>query len=428
MQPDWLTCGGSVLTRHEHIQEVFKDSDKHLKAVNHNSGYLMGELLGQCVGLISQNEWKRVRAVCEGPFIRSSTPGYVGIVNQRTHRHFEELRGKSELFAQFTLDPAQELKMLPFWIIAEILYGELTAEMHATLQLLAPLREELFQKVIQGGLARFHWSKYLPTAANCQMREFQAQWSAFNLHARDRAIERGIDAPVIEMYEALANKRLSMPQLLQTLDELLFANLDVTVGAMSWNLVYLASHMDVRDRLRNEIASKRQASEKDPTVFDAYLTSSHSFLSACISESARLRPLAAFSVPQAAPTGRVVGGYFFPPGTNFIVDSYALNQRNPFWGPDATVYRPARFLEHDSIQVRYNFWRFGFGPRQCLGKSLADLVIRAVLVHLVEGYELSLPKPGTAAWEHDPNTWIHTPQMQLRCERRTATAVDPGLV
>lgn len=418
MQPNRLTCGGSVLTRYEHIQEVFKDSDKHLKAVDNNSGYLLSQLLGQCVGLISHDEWKRVRAVCEGPFIRSSAIGYVEIVNRQTHRHFKELQGKSELFAQFILDPTQELKMLPFWIIAEILYGDLTAEMQATLRLLAPLREELFQNVIRGGLTRFHWSKYLPTVANSQIREFQAQWSAFNLHARDRAIEKGIDAPIVQMYEALASKRLSMTQLLHTLDELLFVNLDVTVGAISWNLIFLAAHADVYDRLRNEIAAKRQASEKNPSVFDAYLMSSQSFLSACISESARLRPLAAFSVPQAAPTGRVVGGYFFPAGTNFIVDSYALNQRNPFWGADATIYRPARFLEQDSIQARYNFWRFGFGPRQCLGKSVADLIIRALLVHLAEGYDLSLLKTG-AAWEHDPETWIHLPQMQLRCEPRT---------
>ena len=79
---------------------------------------------------------------------------------------FQELRVKTELFARFILDPAQELKMLPFWIIAEILYGELSDEMQATLRFLAPLREELFQHVIRGGLARFHWSKYLPTTAN----------------------------------------------------------------------------------------------------------------------------------------------------------------------------------------------------------------------------------------------------------------------
>lgn len=409
--------GGSVLTRQEHIQAVFKDSDRHFKAVNNNSGYLLSQILGQCVGLISKDEWKRVRAVCERPFIRSATIKYIGIANQRTNRHFQGLRVGSNLLSQSLIDPAQDLKMLPFWIVADILYGELSTEMEAQLRNLAPLREDLFRHVIRGGLARFHWSKYLPTAANRKLLDFQAQWSAFNLRARDRAIQQGINAPIVQMYEAVTGKILSPEQLLHTLDEMLYANLDVTLGGISWNLVFLAAHADVYDRLRREVMENRQASEKDPTIFDEYLLSSTSFLAACISESSRLRPLAAFSVPQAAPTGRVVGGYFFPAGTNFIVDSYALNQHNPYWGEDATVYRPARFLEHSPVQARYNFWRFGFGPRQCMGKYVADLIIRVLLVHLAERYELGLVKTGKE-WEHDPDTWINHPQMQLRCEPR----------
>ena len=107
------------------------------------------------------------------------------------------------------------------------------------------------------------------------MGEFQAQWSAFNIHAWDRTIERGIDAPIVQMYEAIAGKKLSMTELLHNLDELLFANLDVTVGAISRNLIFLAAHADVYERLRQEIAAKRQASEKNPSAFEEYLVSPH---------------------------------------------------------------------------------------------------------------------------------------------------------
>lgn len=133
------------------------------------------------------------------------------------------------------------------------------------------------------------------------------------------------------------------------------------------------------------------------------------------------------SVPQAIPSSRVVGGYVFPAGTNFIIDAYALNVRNPFWGEDRQCYRPDRFLElaksKSSTETRYNYWRFGFGPRQCMGKYLADLAMRELLVQLMEGFELRLmekeAEEESSAWERNPAVWIDHPDMQIVWGKRT---------
>lgn len=406
----------SVVTRPEHIQAVFRDSDKHHKAVNNNSGYLMSQVLGQCVGLISGDRWRSVRAVAEKPFSRSASTGYVALVEQRTQRWFNELWTHNRL-AQGLIDPAEDLKLLPFLVVAEIIYGELSPEMEGLLRELAPVREGLFKYVIRGGLTRFWWSKYLPTEANRALDDFRSRWIAFNQMARQRAVSLGISAPIVRMFEAAENGIVSHEQMYQTLDEMLYANLDVTLGGISWNLVFLAAHKEEQARLRGEVEEQKNAANMQNCTLEPYLLSSSSFLAACISESARLRPLAAFSVPQSVPTARTVGGYQFPAGTNFIVDSHALNIRNPYWGPDKAVYRPARFLERKATEARYNYWRFGFGPRQCMGKYVANLIIRSLLVHLVDNYDLSLLKTGEE-WNRDPETWINHPQMQLKCESR----------
>jgi cytochrome P450 len=405
----------SVLTRPEHIQVVFKDSNKHFKAVDNNSGYLLSQILGQCVGLISQDEWRSVRAVAEKPFLRSTSTGYVSIIERRIQRHFDELWATKRL-SEGLIDPADDLKLLPFWVVAEIVYGELSLEMEAQLRKLAPEREALFKHVIRGGLSRFHWSKYLPTEANRALSDFRSKWSAFNQHARDRAVSLGTNAPIVQMFEAVESGIISQEQLYHTLDEMLYANLDVTLGGISWNLVFLAAYKDAQSRLHAEISEKKNAAREQNTNLDQYLLSSSSFLAACISESSRLRPLAAFSVPQSAPTERIIGDYHFPAGTNFIIDSYALNIRNPYWGQDSEIYRPARFFERNATETRYNFWRFGFGPRQCMGKYVADLIIRVLLMHLIDNYELSLLKD--EEWLRDPDTWINHPKTLLKCEQR----------
>lgn len=125
-------------------------------------------------------------------------------------------------------------------------------------------------------------------------------------------------------------------QLLQTLDESLFANLDVTTGAISWNFIYLASSPSDQARLRKEI--ERETSPDDAS-WDAYIGRGDTFLAACISEASRLRPVArklisdespwslarfvidsvnaAFSIPQAPPTDRKVGEWKIPARVSF---------------------------------------------------------------------------------------------------------------
>ncbi|KAM0545776.1 hypothetical protein ACHAPJ_011200 [Fusarium lateritium] len=405
-----------VLTKPEHVQQVFRDSDKHIKAVNNNSGYLLGQLLGKCVGLISQAEWRRVRAVSEVPFLRPTVPRYLDIMQKRTARHFKELSTGDNL-RNGLIDPAADLKMLPFWIIADVLYGCLSRDMETTLTRLAPLREELFRDVVAGGLTRFSWSRILPTRTNKNRRLFKKQWGIFNLDSRDRAIQAGSRTPVVDLYNAVSSGTITEDHLLHTLDETLFANLDVTLGAISWNLVFLAAYPEHQRLILEEVQQWRENPKGGD--FSNYFTDSTTYLSACILESSRLRPLAAFSVPQAIPTDRVVGGYLFPANTNFIVDAYALNQRNPFWGKDSLHYRPDRHLSLSPTKCRYHFWRFGFGPRQCMGKYVADMLLRVMLVHLLLEYELGVTEDQAEEWKRDPNTWINHPQMKLKCFKRT---------
>lgn len=400
----------SVLTRPEHLQAVFSDSDKHSKAVNNNSGYLMGQLLGQCVGLLSGRNWQSVRRVSEIPFLHQNMENYIPSIQVHVENHFASLEQQNNLRSNL-IHPAEDLKLLPFWIVTGIFYGELSPDLKEQLRTIIPLREELFKHVIRGGISRFSWTRFLPTEAMKALAAFKKEWQLFNKTAYEHALVSRSPTPIVPMFEAAIQGTITYEQLYQTLDEALFANLDVTTGAISWNPVFLAAHPDCQERLRAEVLSTT------PAHFHKFLLSSSSYLAMCISESSRLKPLAAFSVPQSAPTDRIVGGYVIPAGTNFIVDSYALNVRSEYWGPDATVYRPDRFLETNAIKSRYHFWRFGFGPRQCMGKYVADLIIRTLLAHLVMEYRLSLIETGTP-WAHNAESWITHPDLLLRCEKR----------
>ena len=374
----------------------------------------MGELLGQCLGLISGSRWKRLKAVIEPPFLHSQAINLLPAIERRTEAYFAKLN-RHERLSRGLINPVEDLKFLPFWVVAEALYGVLTPEAEEELQALAQEREFLFKKVIQGGLTRFSWSKWVPTVTNQRLRSFQSAWSTFNDNAYERALLSGEQTPIVQMIEAQKQHRCSRAELDQTLDEMLFANLDVTIGGLSWNLLFLAANPTVQESLCREMLEANTGNEgKTRYIHNATTT----LLARCVLEAGRLKPLAAFSVPQAAPTARILDGYRIPQGTAFIVDTYALNVRDPFWGDDGRLYRPSRWSGLAPAAVRYHFWRFGFGPRTCLGRHLADLMLRSIVAYLVENYQLRLDEQQDS-WRRDMETWITHPKIEMQCQRRS---------
>ncbi len=329
----------------------------------------MQQLLGQCVGLISRDMWKDVRSATEGPFSTTASSSNISLITSRTRSHFCDLEAQPNgRLSRDLLDPVQDLKMLPFWIIADIIYGGLCETEQKELKSLIPLREGLWQRMIAGGATRFGWRKFLPGKANAELLEWKKRWARFNDEAANGSLAQArfgrSASPINNMYKAVRQRTITHEQLLQTIDEMLFANLDVTTGGLSWNVIFLAAHPASQVQLREEVAARRKQASEAPDAqkplasadtFSSYLQSSSSLLSACILESARLRPLAAFSVPQSAPSPRTVGissmcsgsaGFLVPEGTNFIVDTHALNMNQPLWGaePEARLsYQPHRF-------------------------------------------------------------------------------------
>ncbi|KAI5922715.1 putative cytochrome P450 oxidoreductase GliC-like protein [Camillea tinctor] len=453
--------GEVVLTKATHVEAVFRDSHKHTKARANDSGYLMDRLLGSCLGLISGSSWNVVKAGVEAPFLHRSTSTYITDVQSFAKEYMRSLVAENRTSKEHRrLHPVRDLKLLPFLFVARVVYGSFGADLERELRALIPLREELFKSVVAGGITRFPVARFLPLPAMRALRDFKKRWAAWSDRAHHASVlkaggaEERESAPIIGMYRSVEEGNMTREQLLQTLDEMLFANIDVTMGGLSWALVFLAAHPAVQNALRSEIQSHPTTGK----MRDAYLLSSWTttptLLGACILESARLRPLAAFSVPQSCPTPRVLDGFEVPAGTSFVIDSYALNIRDPFWGDDRERFRPQRWLErqkrgHDNL--RYRYWRFGFGPRTCLGKYVAELLLRTVVVEIVENWSISLEEAkGTVGqtgkeivgdkdgynkkeveegedtnmdWPWDDEMWIHHPDLFLRY-RPLGTAAD----
>jgi cytochrome P450 len=202
----------------------------------------MGELLGKCMGFMSDPDWRKVHNKIGPHFTYTCATSYISRVDEITKKHFEALQSK-ERFRQGRLNPVDDLRLLPFWVATDILYGSLSSELRAELEDIIVLREALWVRMIQGGLTRYAWRQYLPSKANKDLRQFKKWWSC------EASMSANAHVPIVDMFAAVKEGKMGADQLLQRLNEMLFANLDVTMGGNSWNLLFLTAHIEVQGQV-----------------------------------------------------------------------------------------------------------------------------------------------------------------------------------
>lgn len=173
----------------------------------------------------------------------------------------------------------------------------------------------------------------------------------------------------------------------------LFGGQDTTSGLLQWVFYFLSKHPDVMSKLRAE----------HNTVFSTDVSAATTLLSATdgspdrllsnipytvaiIKETLRLHPPAATAreVPSTNPPFTIpINGKDVDISGAKTYSIQWLIQRNPsIWGPDADVFRPERWLDEGYMATipQGAFRPFEMGPRSCIGRDLAMLEAKIVLV------------------------------------------------
>ncbi|KAJ7706955.1 cytochrome P450 [Mycena rosella] len=184
-----------------------------------------------------------------------------------------------------------------------------------------------------------------------------------------------------------------------------------------WALIELSRNPSVQTKLRDELLQAGR--DRDLTWEE--LTNNLPFLDAFTCEILRLHPpvqelrrIAAEDdfVPLSSPIETVSGGLadtiFVAKGTVVAMPIECMNRSVEFWGPDAKVFNPSRWLDTSSdhrraqeIKGYRHVLTFSDGARMCLGKGFALTEFKAVLSVLSRNYTFELPNgPETVIGRH----------------------------
>lgn len=210
----------------------------------------------------------------------------------------------------------------------------------------------------------------------------------------DRRINRVTDRKDFLHYILAANdeKGMSRAEINVNAFSLSIAGSESTATLLSGATFYLLKNRHMYATLIKEI---RTAFKSDNEITLAS-TNNLAYLEAVLSESLRLYPPVAGTLPrQVPPGGETIDGAYVPAGTSVGVNHFSCyhHPQNFYRAED---FLPERWLPEIRDAAPFEkdnracMQPFSFGPRNCLGKNLARAEMRLILAKLLWRFDLEL--------------------------------------
>ncbi|RXW14578.1 hypothetical protein EST38_g11278 [Candolleomyces aberdarensis] len=241
------------------------------------------------------------------------------------------------------------------------------------------------------------------------------------IQAKKRALLAGDDALESEVGRVKANMtaaeedRLTEGELLGQMSTITFAAMDTTSNALSRILDLLSKNPDIQTRLREEIREARQL--HGDLQYDELVALP--LLDAVCRETLRLHPPVPFltreakkdgviplSTPITTTDGKELNEVLVSRGVVTLISIWACNRNPEIWGPDATEWKPDRWLKPlpESVVdahipgVYSHLMTFIGGSRSCIGFKFSQLEMKVILSLLLESFQFA-PTDQKVYWQ-----------------------------
>jgi cytochrome P450 len=183
------------------------------------------------------------------------------------------------------------------------------------------------------------------------------------------------------------------------------AALNMVSNQLAWAIYALSHprHLHIQETLRCEIRS-RFPCPPDCVTWEDF--NSLPFLMATLNEILRVYPNVTHR-SRVCKSATTLMDLPIPAGTVLTWPVYAINRNPEYWGSDAHVFRPERWLEEPDIGAEtkrrdgYAFMTFGQGARKCPGEHYARAVMACMLLSLVGRFRFRKPENAADVFEDD---------------------------
>lgn len=198
----------SVITTPEDLKNFGSDSNDHGKPPNSNMGWFLGELLGQCMGLLSGKDWKRVRQIFNSAFTHTAAVAQIDVIERAARKYVEGLPlfadkatrniGGKDDNKSFKLPVLKAFTKFPYFLTAAAIYGPMTETEERDLWNVTEKRLALNPYMFGGGPYRFETVAWLfDRTAVQRLRDYNREWRDYNVRMVQIRRARGEKTPII---------------------------------------------------------------------------------------------------------------------------------------------------------------------------------------------------------------------------------------
>ncbi|KAD6453011.1 hypothetical protein R6Q59_015203 [Mikania micrantha] len=175
----------------------------------------------------------------------------------------------------------------------------------------------------------------------------------------------------------------------------IYAGKDLTSTALAWFFWILDGHPHCKHKIRKEIATLMNQSnhiDHQPNLTFDELKSLH-YLHAALSESMRLFPPVPMISRFTLDDDMLPDGTYVERGWFVDCSVYAMGRMKRIWGSDCDEFRPERWLDGNGVYKSFDPFKypvFSGGYRMCLGKEMAYLQMKSVVVAVMHRFEIEV--------------------------------------
>jgi len=229
----------------------------------------------------------------------------------------------------------------------------------------------------------FPWMLYIPSSLAKWKREARETYHYLTelfermVHDVEHQIEQGDERPSFagNLLRERDRNDLSDSELAWLSASMYLGGSETTAKTMTWFLLAMIAYPEKQRKCQEEL-ERVIGRSRMPTLADQ---TNLPYIRATIRELLRWRPVTPLGIMHYSMEDDWYEGYFIPKGTTCIANVWSLNRDRAVYGEDADDFNPDRFIDNDGQlspplpdTKNEGHVTFGFGPRICLGRRMAN--------------------------------------------------------
>jgi 12-hydroxyjasmonoyl-L-amino acid 12-hydroxylase / fatty acid hydroxylase len=170
----------------------------------------------------------------------------------------------------------------------------------------------------------------------------------------------------------------------------MLAGRDTISSALTGFFLLLSCYPHVKSSIRHEIDVAISSAKNGNASLDR-IRGMH-YVHAALFESMRLFPPVQFDSKFCIGDDMLPDGTNVTKGTRVTYHAYAMGRMEDVWGPDCNEFRPERWLNDGKfVPVSpFKFPVFQGGVRVCIGKEMALMEMKTVIVSVVRSFDFEV--------------------------------------